>query len=73
MVIKNSSNALDVYNIYNQFFEAGNFDCTDNLGDGTKEPLFDVSTFTNILTASGGRKDCPPLLALPVHLSVISE
>lgn len=39
------SNATDVYELYEQVKGVGNFAWTDDSGDGTKEPLLDVSTF----------------------------
>ena len=50
----NPSNATDVYNLYNQVIYAGNFDWTDDSGDGIQEPLLDVSTFTPVLIPGGG-------------------
>ncbi len=41
--MNNPGNATDVYNLYNQVKAAGNFDWTDDLGDGIQEPLLDVS------------------------------
>jgi subtilisin family serine protease len=42
----NPGNATDVYNLYDQVISAGNFDWTDDSGDGVKEPLLDVSDIT---------------------------
>lgn len=42
----NPSNASDVYNLYNQVKNAGNYNWTDDSGDGIKEPLLDVSNTT---------------------------
>jgi subtilisin len=39
----NPNNATDVYNLYNQVKAAGNFNWTDDSGDGIQEPLLDVS------------------------------
>lgn len=36
-------NAEDVYNLYNQIISTGNMDWADDSGDGTQEPLLDVS------------------------------
>jgi len=53
----NPSNATDVKNLYNQVINAGNFNWTDDSGDGTKEPLLDVSNtelFNPALVEGGG-------------------
>lgn len=39
----NPSNAADVFNLYDQVKNAGNFNWTDDSGDGIQEPLLDVS------------------------------
>ena len=44
-VIKPGS-ATDVTNLYGQVRSAGNFDWTDDSGDGIKEPVLDVSSST---------------------------
>lgn len=38
-----------VYNLYNQVKSAGNYNWTDDSGDGIKEPLLDVTTFVPAL------------------------
>jgi hypothetical protein len=53
----NPSNATDVNNLYNQVKNAGNFNWTDDSGDGIKEPLLDISNttlFSPVLIAGGG-------------------
>jgi subtilisin len=50
----NPGSAADVYKLYDQVINAGNFDWTDDSGDGTKEPLLDVSTFDPVLIPGGG-------------------
>lgn len=54
----NPGNATDVYNLYNQVKNAGNYDWTDDSGDGIKEPLLDVSNVTTfdpmLIPGSGG-------------------
>lgn len=52
-------NAGDVYALYNQIIGAGNFDWTDDSGDGTLEALLDVNTFTPVLIAVGGTNTAP--------------
>jgi subtilisin len=42
----NPGNATDVHNLYKDVIDAGNFNWTDDSGDGTKEPLLDVSNTT---------------------------
>ena len=41
--VNNPNNATDVYNLYNQVKAAGNYNWTDDSGDGIQEPLLDVS------------------------------
>ncbi|HUG98602.1 MAG TPA: S8 family serine peptidase [Gammaproteobacteria bacterium] len=53
----NPSTATHVYNLYDQVINAGNFNWTDDSGDGIKEPLLDVSNstlFNPVLVAGGG-------------------
>ena len=61
----NPSDATAVYALYEQIGDTGNFDWTDDSGDGTKEPLLDVSTsvFEPVLVAGsggGGGENQPP-------------
>ncbi len=42
--MNNPNNATDVTNLYNQIKTTGNFNWTDDSGDGIKEPLLDVSS-----------------------------
>ena len=39
----NPNNATDVYNLYNQIKTTGNFNWSDDSGDGIQEPVLDVS------------------------------
>lgn len=39
----NPSNATDVYTLYNQVKDSGNYNWVDDSGDGIQEPLLDVS------------------------------
>jgi subtilisin len=49
------TNATDVYNLYDQVKNAGNYNWTDDSGDGIdEEPLLDVSTFVPALISNGG-------------------
>jgi len=57
----NPNTATDVYNLYDQVIQAGNFDWTDDSGDGIQEPLLDVSTFQPVLIPSGGGGNEPPV------------
>jgi subtilisin len=53
----NPNNATDVFNLYNQVINAGNFNWVDDSGDGIKEPLLDVSNttlFNPVLVPGGG-------------------
>jgi subtilisin len=54
----NPGNATDVHNLYNQVISNGNFNWTDDSGDGIKEPLLDVSNTTIfkpvLIPGSGG-------------------
>ncbi len=62
----NPGNAADVFNLYDQVVNAGNSDWTDDSGDGTKEPLLDVSNATLFAPATtggdggGGGTNAPP-------------
>jgi subtilisin family serine protease len=60
----NPGNATDVYNLYDQVINAGNFDWTDDSGDGIQEPLLDVSTFAPTLIETGGTTDNPPSVSI---------
>ncbi len=53
------NNATDVYNLYNQVKSAGNYNWTDDSGDGIKEPLLDVSTFVPTLIPVGAANSPP--------------
>jgi subtilisin len=63
----NPNNATDVYNLYNQVKNAGNFNWTDDSGDGIKEPLLDVSNATvfnpALIPGEGGGGDNQPPIA----------
>jgi subtilisin len=53
----NPTNAAGVYNLYDEVKNAGNFNWTDDSGDGIKEPLLDVSNatlFNPALVPGGG-------------------
>jgi hypothetical protein len=66
--ISNPNNATDVYNLYNQVKTAGNYNWTDDSGDGIKEPLLDVSNtaiFNPVLVPGTG--GAPP--AAPANLT----
>jgi subtilisin family serine protease len=61
-------NATDVYNLYNEIKNTGNFDWTDDSGDAVKEPLLDVSSsiFNPILVpgSGGGGGNTPPSVTI---------
>ncbi len=44
--LNNPANATDVYNLYNTVKSTGNYNWTDDSGDGIQEPLLDVSNTT---------------------------
>jgi hypothetical protein len=67
----NPGSATDVYNLYDQVKNAGNFNWIDDSGDGTQEPLLDVSNttlFSPVLVAGGGggggTTDNPPSVSI---------
>jgi hypothetical protein len=76
--INNPANATDVFNLYNQVKNAGNYNWTDDSGDGIQEPLLDVSNtviFNPVLvTGSGGTPPAAPanLAAAAVSISQIN-
>jgi subtilisin family serine protease len=70
----NPGSAADVYNLYSQVINAGNFDWTDDSGDGIQEPLLDVSTFTpTLISGSGsGGTDSPPEVTITNPIDGVS-
>jgi subtilisin len=62
----NPGNDVDVYKMYDQVIQAGNYNWTDDSGDGIKERLLDVSNttlFNPVLVAGsggGGETNQPP-------------
>ncbi len=67
----NPGNATDVSNLYNEVMNAGNYDWTDDSGDGIQEPLLDVSDTTKFAPAliaggddGGGTTDNPPSISI---------
>jgi subtilisin family serine protease len=60
----NPGSSNDVYNLYNQIKSAGNYNWTDDSGDGIKEPLLDVNNtilFNPVLVpGTGGSTNQPP-------------
>jgi subtilisin len=64
----NPNNATDVYNLYNQIEASGNYNWTDDSGDGIQEPALDVSNTAifnaALITGTGG---IPP--AAPANLA----
>lgn len=55
--------AADVYSLYNQIRSAGNYNWTDDSGDGTKEPLLDVGFFGATLIPVGAA-NTPPVVSI---------
>jgi subtilisin family serine protease len=63
----NPANATDVYNLYDQVINTGNYNWTDDSGDFILEPLLDVSTFAPTLISGGGgggTTDNPPTVSI---------
>ncbi|MBN1640499.1 MAG: S8 family serine peptidase, partial [Anaerolineae bacterium] len=60
----NPANATDVYSLYDQVVNAGNDDWTDDSGDGTQEPLLDVTGFNPALVPTGGGSNLPPSVSI---------
>jgi len=51
--VSNPNNSSAVYSLYNQVKAAGNFNWTDDSGDGIKEPLLDVSAWAPAVVPPG--------------------
>lgn len=65
----NPANAADVYALYNQVKGAGNFNWSDDSGDGIQEPLLDVhdsALFDPALVpgSGGGGENTPPVVTI---------
>lgn len=63
----NPGDETDVYALYNQVIDAGNYIWTDDSGDTTKEALLDVgntAVFAPILIATGGTTNTPPNVSI---------
>lgn len=60
----NPGNSADVFNLYSQVVNAGNFNWNDDSGDGVQEPLLDVGGFLPVLIAGSGNIDTPPNLTI---------
>ena len=61
------TSAADVHNLYAQVKGAGNYNWTDDSGDGIKEPLLDVSDtsiFNPALIAGGGTSNTSPTVSI---------
>lgn len=56
----NPDTASDVDELYDAVTSSGNNDWTDDSGDGSKEPLLDVRTFTPALTPTGVAPNAAP-------------
>ncbi len=73
----NPANATDVFNLYNTVKTYGNFNWTDDSGDGIKEPLLDVSNaaiFNPVLVpGSGGTPTPPPAAPTDLAAEAISS
>jgi subtilisin len=66
--VDNPNSAADVAGLYGDVRAAGNFDWTDESGDGEKEPLLDVATFGAATVAGqgggGAITDNPPSVTI---------
>lgn len=65
----NPNNSTDVYNLYNQVKSTGNYNWTDDSGDGIQEPLLDVSNiavFNPVLVpgSGSGSTNTPPIVSI---------
>ncbi|MBW6472564.1 MAG: S8 family serine peptidase [Anaerolineaceae bacterium] len=62
--VNNPGDAADVYALYDEIKNAGNYDWTDDSGDGIQEPLLDVSNTTIfnpvLVPTSGTPANQPP-------------
>jgi PKD repeat protein len=60
----NPNNATDVFSLYQALKNTGNYNWTDDSGDGIKEPLLDVSNTTTfnpvLIPGGGGTTNSPP-------------
>lgn len=74
----NPANATDVYNLYNQIKITGNYNWTDDSGDGIQEPVLDLSNTAifnpTLIPGSQGTPPAPPsaLTAVAVPSSQIN-
>jgi subtilisin len=68
-------NELDVYHLYDLVRNSGNYNWTDDSGDGVQEPLLDVSTFVPFLIESGGNTNTAPVVQIsqPSDLSTFES
>lgn len=67
----NPNNATGVYNLYNQVKATGNYNWTDDSGDGIQEPLLDVSTFVPVLVPGTGGN--PPVAPANLTATAVSS
>jgi subtilisin len=72
--VNNPGNAADVYNLYNQIKAAGNYNWTDDSGDGIQEPLLDVSNTAifnpALVPGTGG---APPIAPANLAATAVSN
>ncbi len=72
--MNNPANATDVYNLYNTVKNTGNYNWTDDSGDGIQEPLLDVSNtgiFNPVLILGSG--GTPPAAPTNLAASAVSS
>ena len=58
------ANATEVHILYNAVKEGGNYNWTDDSGDGVQEPLLDVGFFAPVLIPAGGMTNNPPVVGI---------
>ncbi len=70
--VNNPSNATEVYALYNQVKTTGNYNWSDDSGDGIQEPLLDVSNtaiYNPVLVPGGAGPNQPPVAGFTYNVS----
>lgn len=70
--VSNPGSESEVYTLYDQVISTGNYNWTDDSGDGIKEPLLDVTTFDPVLISTGVTTNEPPTAAFTYNASDLS-
>jgi subtilisin family serine protease len=68
----NPGNGADVDNLYKQVKDSGNFDWTDDSGDGIQEPLLTVSTFKPRLISPGTTANRAPIASFTYECGALT-